>query len=101
VNEIDVRAAHEQIGSYRVIDVREPDELLGGKIASAENVPLGVVGAAAAGWDRNQPLLMVCRSGGRSGRAMVQLAQMGFTNVTNMAGGMLAWAASGLPTTTP
>lgn len=101
MNEIDVRTAHEQLSRYRVIDVREPDELLAGKIASAENVPLGGVGAAAAGWDRNQPLLMVCRSGGRSGRATAQLAQMGFTDVTNMAGGMLAWAASGLPMTTP
>jgi rhodanese-related sulfurtransferase len=64
-------------------------------------VPFGIGAAVAVGGNRPQPLLLVCRSGGRSGRATAQLAQMGFTDVTNMAGGMLAWAASGLPMSTP
>jgi rhodanese-related sulfurtransferase len=40
---------------------------------------------------------MVCRSGARSGRAAAALLGMGFTDVTNLTGGMLAWNAAGLP----
>ncbi len=84
----------------RVIDVREPHEFTGelGHMPRAELVPLGTIDQAAKTWDRSQPLLMVCRSGGRSGRAAQLLASMGFRTVFNMAGGMLAYGAAGLPT---
>jgi rhodanese-related sulfurtransferase len=60
-------------------------------------VPLATVEAAAAAWPRADRLLMVCRSGARSGRAAAALLGMGFTDVTNLTGGMLAWDAAGLP----
>lgn len=84
----------------RIIDVREPHEFTGelGHMPKAELCPLGSIDQAAKTWDRSQPLLMVCRSGGRSGRAAQQLASMGFQTVYNMAGGMLAYGAAGLPT---
>ncbi len=49
------------------------------------------------GWDPNQELVVVCRSGGRSGAAARQLVQMGFTHVMNLRGGMLGYAAAKLP----
>ena len=82
----------------RIIDVRQPDEFTGelGHLSGAELVPLEQLESAAAGWDRGAPLLMVCRSGNRSGRAASSLVQMGFADVSNLAGGMMAVRAAGV-----
>jgi rhodanese-related sulfurtransferase len=101
VHEIDVQEAFRALARYRVIDVREPHELMSGRVAQAENVPLGRLLAEAEGWDRSQPLLMVCRSGGRSGRAAAELVRLGFREVANLTGGMLAWSAFHLPMVRP
>lgn len=84
---------------YRVIDVRRHDEWVGelGHIDSAELVTLDHVAEAAASWDRETPIVTVCRSGGRSGRAALLLEHMGFMYVASMAGGMLLWNDQGLP----
>lgn len=84
----------------RIIDVREPQEFVGelGHIPGAELVPLGTVEAAAATWDKDREIVIVCRSGARSGRAAGSLAAAGFRRVMNMTGGMLAWTAAKLPT---
>lgn len=84
----------------RIIDVREPFEFTGelGHVAGAELVPLPMVGATASAWPRDDEIVLVCRSGARSGRAAGQLAEMGFTHVMNMAGGMMAWNHARLPT---
>ncbi|MEO0474273.1 MAG: rhodanese-like domain-containing protein, partial [Bacteroidota bacterium] len=47
---------------------------------------------------KSQEVVMICRSGGRSGRACMFLAQQGFSNVRNLEGGMLAWKAVVDPT---
>ena len=87
--------------AVRLIDVREPDEYMGelGHIAGTALVPLATVEAAAAAWPRDAIVVMVCRSGGRSGRAAASLRAMGFAHVVNMVGGMLAYNAAGLPIT--
>lgn len=79
--------------SVRVVDVREPEELRGelGRIPVAELCPLAQVAAQAKGWPRDEELVLVCRSGNRSGRAAAELAQLGFSRVMNMQGGMLAY----------
>jgi rhodanese-related sulfurtransferase len=41
-------------------------------------------------WDREAPIALICRSGGRSGKAALQLLGMGFRRVISMRGGMLA-----------
>ena len=84
----------------RMIDVRELDEWHGdlGHVEGARLVPLGTLADQVKDWDRNLELVVICRSGGRSARAASILASMGFTKVHNMAGGMLAWNASGFPT---
>lgn len=83
----------------RVIDVREPSEFTGelGHLRNAELVPLATLVAVAASWNRAEPLVLVCRSGGRSGRAAQQLATLGFRKLYNLSGGMLAHGAAGLP----
>ncbi|WIG97827.1 rhodanese-like domain-containing protein [Myxococcus sp. SDU36] len=76
----------------RRIDVREPDEYTGplGHLPGAELVPLGTLEAAATAWPREAPLLLICRSGGRSAQAAELLARGGFKHLFNLAGGMLA-----------
>jgi len=84
-----------------LVDVREPEEFVGelGHIAGALLVPLDalehrfpkLLGYA----DRH--VVTVCRAGARSGSAAAMLRHAGFRHVHNLAGGMLAWNAAGLP----
>lgn len=76
--------------TLNIIDVREVDEVAAGKIPGAENIPLGLVEFRMHELDKSKEYIMVCRSGGRSGRATHFLESYGF-NVINMAGGMLTW----------
>jgi rhodanese-related sulfurtransferase len=85
------------IGSAaRVIDVREPSEWDVAHIAHAELVPLASVPERTDAFD-GSPTYVVCRSGGRSGRACEFLAAQGL-DVVNVAGGMLAWVEAGFET---
>jgi sulfur dioxygenase len=90
-------AAH--AGTLRLVDVREPAEFVGplGHVAGAELVPLATVEEAAARWERTQPLVVVCRSGGRSAKAALTLEALGFTRVASLRGGMTRWNELGLP----
>lgn len=90
---------HDTMGSARIIDVREPREYSGdlGHIAEALLVPLAELEAAAERWERSAPIVLVCRSGGRSAIAAELLVRLGFEAVMNMTGGMLAWNDVGLP----
>ncbi|MGH0033817.1 MAG: rhodanese-like domain-containing protein [Myxococcota bacterium] len=88
-----------RLADYRVVDVREPSEFEGplGRVAGSENVPLGEVGSHLESFAGGPPLLVVCRSGNRSGRACLALAERGVAGATNLAGGMIEWNEHGLP----
>ncbi len=73
-----------------IIDVREDEEVAQGKIPGARHIPLGQISERLSEIDKNEHHYMVCRSGGRSGKATSFLSEQGY-DVTNMAGGMLAW----------
>lgn len=79
--------------NVRLIDVREPEEFVGelGRVPGSILVPLATLESALASDDRRAPLVVICRSGGRSGRAALALLAMGFEKVASMRGGMLAW----------
>ncbi len=76
--------------SLNIIDVREVDEVEEGKISGAVNISLGLIEFRMHELDKSKEYIMVCRSGGRSGRASEFLENQGF-KVINMTGGMLAW----------
>jgi rhodanese-related sulfurtransferase len=76
--------------ALNLIDVREVDEVAAGKIPGAIHIPLGLVEFRMHELDKSKEYTMVCRSGGRSGRASQLLEEHGF-KVINMTGGMLAW----------
>jgi rhodanese-related sulfurtransferase len=76
-----------------IIDVREPHEHaefnIGGKL-----IPLGEIQAMMIDDIedlREEEVIIYCRSGNRSGQACMILETLGFTNVKNLAGGMLKW----------
>ena len=79
----------------RLIDVREEDEWMVAHIAGAELLPLSQWPDVAVKklTDKAQPLLIQCHHGGRSARAASWLIEQGFTDVTNLAGGIDAWSA--------
>jgi rhodanese-related sulfurtransferase len=73
-----------------IIDVREVDEVAKGKITGAVNIPLGLIEFRKHELDKEKEHIIVCQSGGRSGRASQFLEYHGY-NVINMTGGMLSW----------
>ncbi len=74
------------------IDVREPDEYAGGTIDGAVNVPLGQLPDHVERLEPTRRTVLLCRSGNRSGRAAEYLADLGFTDVINLTGGVIAFA---------
>lgn len=97
--DIDTAALAEIRDSVTLIDVREAHEFTGelGHVPGSRLVPLATVLDASRDWPREHDLVIICRSGNRSGRAAQALAAAGFTRVMNLTGGMLAWNAAGLP----
>lgn len=84
-------------GDAVLIDVREPDEWQQGHVPGATHIPLAQLSARLAGLPRDRDILLVCRSGNRSGVAQDLLARAGFERAINVQGGMLAWQRHGLP----
>ncbi|MFI5244341.1 MAG: ThiF family adenylyltransferase, partial [Gemmatimonadales bacterium] len=78
-------------GNVELIDVREPHEWDIARIPGARLIPLGNFPAAIPSLDRTRDIVVHCRSGVRSGKAVRQLQAAGFTRVKNLAGGILRW----------
>ncbi len=83
----------------QIIDVRQPDEYTGelGHIDQSELIVLDTLPEHLSRLSRTQPVVFVCRSGGRSARAADFAFQNGFPNIYNMEGGMIRWNELGLP----
>jgi len=73
-----------------IIDVREVEEVKEGKIPGAVNIPLGLIEFKMNELDKKKEYVIVCRSGGRSGRASEYLLSQGY-DVINMDGGMMSY----------
>ncbi len=82
-------------GDVQLVDVRTPHEYAAGHIAGVTHIELGELSARADTLERERPIILVCRSGGRSAMATEALTQAGF-DAHNMVGGMLEWTAAGL-----
>ena len=89
------RAADLKAAGMPIVDVREREEWDAGHIAGADWLPLSELGARWAELPGGE-LVVVCRSGSRSEMVCTALAQSGRA-AHNLAGGMQAWAAAGLP----
>ena len=86
-------------GGAVLLDVREPREWQAGHAPRARHIPLSQLPRRAAELPERRAVVTVCRSGARSARAAATLARDG-REVSNLAGGMRAWARAGLPVVT-
>jgi sulfur dioxygenase len=82
-------------GNITIIDTREENEYDAGHLNKAILLPRGVlefkIGTIPELADKNKPVLIYCRTGGRSSLAALSMKTLGYTNVLSLAGGYEAW----------
>lgn len=78
-----------------LLDVREQHELVNGVIEGAVNVPMNTIPERLEGFldYREQPVVLICRSGKRSAQVGQFMERAGFTDIINLDGGMNEWAS--------
>ncbi|MBU6327642.1 MAG: ThiF family adenylyltransferase, partial [Verrucomicrobia bacterium] len=81
-----------------LIDVREPEEHAQAAIPGSLLIPLGSLPSRLAEISSMAPIVVHCKAGGRSAKAAHLLFAHGFTDVSNLTGGIDAWLAENLPT---
>ncbi len=81
-----------------LLDVREPGEYSEGHAPSSKLIPLGQLSEHLSELNnyKDKPIAVMCRSGRRSARAVAILQEAGYTQVSNVKGGMNAWESAGL-----
>ena len=96
-----------QASGMPVIDVREPEEFAAGHLPGAVNIPRGVLEFQVDGHPalnfktdphlshRREPVILYCRTGGRSALAAEALKRLGFDRPLSLAGGYTQWTADG------
>jgi rhodanese-related sulfurtransferase len=82
-----------------VVDVCQPDEFAQGHIVGSRNIPLADLEAKLASTVKNKslPLILVCQTGMRSGRAVAIAKKLGYEQAQSLAGGLQAWKTATLP----
>ena len=82
-----------------VIDVCEPAEYQAGHVGGARNIPFGELEQKLPAAVKNKavPVVLVCASGARSGRAVGIARKLGYEKAESLAGGLKAWRAADLP----
>lgn len=83
--------------SWMLLDLRTPAEYATGHLAGAGQLNFydPDFRARLEGMDRNQPYILYCQSGNRSGQALAIMREMGFRNAYDIQGGIKAWQAAG------
>ncbi len=103
IKEVDCAGALQLINHKNalVLDVREDNEYGNGHLLNAKQIPLGKLIDRVGELERyrEQPILVVCRSGQRSATACAILGKRGFLQSYNLNGGVMAWQKSNLPLT--
>jgi adenylyltransferase/sulfurtransferase len=88
----DLKSLRDTKSPHLLLDVREPAEIAVGEIEGSVKIPLGEIPARFNELPRDQKLVVHCKLGGRSAKAVGFLLEQGFTNVWNVEGGITAWA---------
>ena len=92
ITPVELKAKLDRGDKFLLIDVREPDEFALCRIPTAQLIPLGTIPQRMGELDPESEIILHCRSGKRSADALLFLQANGFTNLTNLKGGILAWA---------
>ncbi len=98
VEPIEVKQKLDRQEKFLLVDVREPHEYQIARIPGSKLVPLGELPNRLQEIDREQEIIVHCKSGGRSQQAVDYLKQIGYANVHNMTGGITAWSDKVDPT---
>ena len=101
IKEVDSVAALQLINHKNalVLDVREESEYKAGHILNSKLIPVRSLNERIGELEKykDQPIVVVCRSGNRSGSGCAALGRQGFTQAYNLAGGVMAWQKANLP----
>ena len=88
----DLKTMIDRKDKFVLVDVREPHEYQIAKIPGSRLIPLGEVAQRANELDTADDIVVHCRSGARSAKAIQTLQKMGFKRLRNLKGGVLAWS---------
>ncbi|RYD96863.1 MAG: redoxin domain-containing protein [Sphingobacteriales bacterium] len=93
------KTAIESRENPQLIDVRTPEEFEQGHLNRAQNINWNDddFNSRVNKLDKNQPVYVYCQGGGRSASAAVRLAELGFKDIVDMEGGVMAWRVADLP----
>jgi rhodanese-related sulfurtransferase len=80
-----------------IVDVREPNEFAAVRLDDVVLLPMSSFAERFEELPRDRPLLLMCAAGSRSAAATAHLMRNGYTDVTNVAGGITEWERAGLP----
>ena len=82
-----------------VIDVGDTEEFAAGHLGSAKHIPLNQLEEKLTGAVKNKalPVILVCQTGARSGRAVAIAKKLGYGQAQSLAGGLKSWRAANLP----
>jgi rhodanese-related sulfurtransferase len=81
-----------------LLDVRTPGEYeYDGRIDGSQLIPLSILATSLDQLPKDKPIVCICRSGNRSHTACEHLSVNGFSDIYNLAGGMMGWRRAGLP----
>jgi rhodanese-related sulfurtransferase len=101
IKEVDSAAALQLINHKNavVLDVRAPSEYAAGHVLNSRLIPLGKLKERMGELEKykDRPIVVVCRSGNRSGTACFLMGKQGFAQVYNLTGGVQAWEKNNLP----
>jgi molybdopterin/thiamine biosynthesis adenylyltransferase/rhodanese-related sulfurtransferase len=98
----DVKRLMDQRAPMKLIDVRESDEFSSGKLPGAVSIPRGYLELRIEEKaQRDEPIVLYCAGGTRSALAAKTLREMGYQNVTSMAGGFNRWSDAAFPVEKP
>ncbi|HEX6870889.1 MAG TPA: rhodanese-like domain-containing protein [Micromonosporaceae bacterium] len=90
-------SAHEVPDDAYLLDVRELDEWAVGHAPGATHLPMSHLPARLDQVPTDRDVVVVCRVGNRSAHVVAYLRAQGWDRVSNLAGGMMSWAAIGRP----
>ena len=106
IKEVPVAEAEQAIRDAQVVvDVREADEFAAGHLPGAVHISRGMLEFRFSGMpalqSRDIAIVLYCKTSGRAALAGAALQDMGYLNITNIAGGFDAWVAAGKPVAKP
>ncbi|MEW6500633.1 MAG: rhodanese-like domain-containing protein [Thermodesulfobacteriota bacterium] len=94
---LEAKALVAQRSDLKLIDLREPQELVEGSIPGSQLMPFRALAQGEATLPKGPPLLLICAVGGRSYMVGQYFSRNGYPEIYNLEGGISAWKQAGLP----